>query len=320
MVGRINKGRLVSTIAGWLSISSFLLSFNACSKYESAILNLVPLDSCAVVVVDWAALRNDDDLRRLFKGEQFETVLQRIALDSSSLKTMAVFSAMNTQRKAGMLLRGSFDKQSQISALKARGWQEESLEGRKVYVNKDDYAAFPQSNTIFAGTRDAAVAVFRSLNNRQESFAASSSYKRISAGMTAQNIPVRAFLIIPQGTLDMANAALEATSLALSLFDLGGVGALLKQITIASGFGLSIGRASNQSYPIEMRILMRDETAAALVSGSLNLMKGLSKAAPNSRDDEALQALHSMSITRVREVLSVKMRISQAALSPPSGH
>ena len=60
--------------------------------------------------------------------------------------------------------------------------------------------------------------------------------KKINAGMTARNAPITAFLLIPQGTLDMADAALEATSLALSLFDLGGIGALLKQMNIASGF------------------------------------------------------------------------------------
>lgn len=316
---RMKNGRSITRFAGWVSISLFLSSFIACSRYESSIIDLVPSDSCAVVVVNWTAVQADADLARFFKGDQFAAVLQRLALDSSSLKSMVVFSAMNTRSKAGMLLRGSLDKQSQISALKARGWREESLEGRKVLVNGEDYAAFPQSNTLFAGTREAAVAVFQTLNNSRGSFGSSSSYKKISAGMTARNSPVRAFLVIPEGTLDVANAALEATSLALSLFDLGGVGALLKQINIASGFGLNIEPGSNQSYPVEMRILMRDEKAAAVVNGSLNLMKGLSTmASTNNRDAQALQALHSMSITRVREVLSIKMTVPQAALFPPS--
>jgi hypothetical protein len=137
--------------------------------------------------------------------------------------------------------------------------------------------------------------------------------------MTTRNNPVRAFLVIPEGTLDMANAALEATAVALSLFDLGGVGALLKQVNIASGFGLNIGAGSNQSYPVEMCVLMRDEKAAAIVSGSLNLMKGLSAmASTGNRDEQALQAIHSMTISRVREVLAIKMTVPQAALFPPN--
>jgi hypothetical protein len=282
-------------------------------------IDLVPFDSCAVVVVDWAAVRNDSDLKRLFNGDQFEAVLQRLALDSSSVGTLVIFSAMNTQAKAGMLLRGSFDKQKQISTLKTRGWREESVDGHKVYVNGNDYAAIPQSNILFAGTREAAAAVFRALNNSRESFGSSSSYKKISAGMTTRSNPVKAFLVIPDGTLDMADAALKATSVVLSLFDLGGIGALLKQINIASGFGLNIGHGSNQSYPVEMCVLMRDEKAAALVNGSLNLMKGLSTmASTNKRDEQALQALHSMTITRVREVLAIRMTVPQAALFPPN--
>jgi len=226
---------------------------------------------------------------------------------------------MNSRAKAGMLLRGSFDRQKQIASLKARGWRDESVDGHKVYVNGNDYAAIPQSDIFFAGTREAATAVFNTLNNTRESFSSSSSYKKISAGLTSKNEPIKAFLVIPQGSLDMADAALEATSVALSLFDLGGVGAVLKQMNIASGFGLSLGRGSNQMYPVEMCVLMRDEKAAALVSGSLNLLKGFSTAASNSNGDEqARQALHNMSITRVREVLSIRMTVPQAVLMPPS--
>src|SRR5437870_1561528 len=126
MVDRMKKAG-ARTVAGSLSISLVLLLLFACRGYESSIIDLVPLDSCAVVVVDWSAVRNDNDLKRLFKGDQFEAVLQRLALDSSSVKTLVVFSAMNTQAKAGMLVRGSFDKQKQISTLKTRGWREESV-------------------------------------------------------------------------------------------------------------------------------------------------------------------------------------------------
>jgi len=315
----MKMGKVVRTLVGALTTTLALVSFFACSRYDSSIIDLVPSDSCAVVLVDWSTLRNDHDLRRLFNGDQFEAVLQRLAVDSSSVKSVVVFSAVNTQVKAGMLLRGSFDRQKQIATLKTRGWREESVDGHKVYVSGNDYAAMPESNILFAGTREAAAAVFRALGNSRESFGSSSSYKKISDGMTSRNNPIKAFLVMPQGTLDMADAALEATSVAPSLFDLGAIGALLKQINVASGFGLTLGHGSNQMYPVEMCVLMRDEKAAALVSGSLNLMKGFSTMASTSnRDEQALEALRKMSITRVREVLAIKMTVPQAALFPPN--
>src|SRR6185437_2926738 len=135
----MKMGKVVRRLVGALSTALALVSFFACSRYESSAIDLVPSDSCAVVVVDWSTLRNDHDLKRLFNGDQFEAVLQRLAVDSSSVKSLVVFSAVNTQVKAGMLLRGSFDKQKQIATLKTRGWREESVDGHKVYVNGNDY-------------------------------------------------------------------------------------------------------------------------------------------------------------------------------------
>jgi hypothetical protein len=161
----MKMGKVVRTLVGALTTTLALVSFFACSRYDSSIIDLIPSDSCAVLLLDWSTLRNDHDLKRLFNGDRFEAVLQRLAVDSSSVKSLVVFSAVNTQVKAGMLLRGSFDRQERIATLKARGWREESVDGHKVYVNGNDYAAMPQSNILFVGTREAAAAVFRALGN-----------------------------------------------------------------------------------------------------------------------------------------------------------
>ena len=219
-----------------------------------------------------------------------------------------------------MLLHVPFNKQGQISALKKRGWREETAAGNQLLVKGNDYIAAPQVNTLFAGTRDGALAVFQALNDRRLSFSSSASYKKLLEGMTTRGNPVRAFLVIPEGTLDIADAALEATSFALSLFDLGGVGALLKQLNVASGFGLSLGRGADQMFPVEMCVLMRDEKAAAFISDSLNLLKSFSgAAATNMRDADAMQSLQDLSVSRRGEVLSLKLKVPKAALLRPNG-
>lgn len=181
-------------LLGALSTSLVLSSFLACSRQDSSVIDLVPSDSCAVLVVEWSTVRNDNDLKQLFKGEQFEVVLKHLGVDSSSVKTPVVFSAMNSRAKAGMLLRGSFDKQKQIASLKTRGWLDTSVAGHKVYVNGNDYAAMPQNNILFAGTREAATAVLNTLSNSRGSFSSSSSYKKINARLTTRNEPIKAFL------------------------------------------------------------------------------------------------------------------------------
>lgn len=306
-------------IGGLLCTALLLLSMCACSRRQSAVLDLVPADSCAVVIIDWSTVRNDNDLKRLFKGDRLELILQQLALKSAVVKTAVVFSGINTQATAGLLLHGSFNSKEEITALKARGWQEQRVDKQTVYTNGKDYVALPQTGTILAGSREAAAAVFRALADPRQRFSSSSPYKQIAAGLTTRTSPIRAFLVIPQGSLDMADAALAATSLALSLFNMGGVGSLLKEINIARGFGLDLGRGIDQTYPVEMCVLMRDEQGAAVVSGSLNLMKRLSAMAVNNhRDEQAFQALQNVSVTRVKEVLSIKMTVPQAVLVPPA--
>jgi hypothetical protein len=305
-------------IVAMMGVVLLLLIVSACNGNQSTLIDLVPADSCALVVIDWPTVRADSSLKQAFNGDQLEAILQELGIDSGAVKNIAIFSAIDSHSKAGMLLRVPFNKQGQISALKKRGWREETAAGNQLLVKGNDYIAAPQVNTLFAGTRDGALAVFQALNDRRLSFSSSASYKKLLEGMTTRSNPVRAFLVIPQGTLDMADAALEATSAALSLFELGGVGTLLKQINVASGFGLSFGRAADRMYPVEMCLLMRDEKAAALVSGSLNLLRGFSTVTSvNNRDEQALQTLHDMTITRAREVLAIRVNVPQGVLIPP---
>lgn len=267
---------------------------------------------------DWATLRSGGELRRLLKGDEFEALLRHLRIDSESVKTATVFSSLNSRTNSGLLLRGSFDRKAIVSDLKANGWHEESLEGHKVYVNTGEYVAMPASNTLFAGTREGAAGVFRAVEDSKESVTTSPVYKKISTAMTTKGRPVQAFLLIPQGTLDMAEAALSATSIALSLFNLGGVGELLKAANVARGFALTVETRKQETYPVELCVLLRDEDSATFVSGSLNAMKTISElASSNNRERENLRALRDMTIVRKHEVLAVKMEIPGTVLFPP---
>ena len=269
--------------------------------------------------VDWSSIRDDSELRRVIKGAQFDAVLRELRLDSKSVNTVAVFSALDGQTMSGLLLRGSFDSKQIAGELKDSGWQENSLEGHKVYVKATDYVAMPSTKTLYAGTRDGALAVFRAANDSKESIVAADAYKKINAAISKDRTPVKAFLLIPQGTLDMADAALTATSVALSLFNLGGIGQLLQAVNAATGFGFSLDRSTGELYPVELCVLMRDEQSAVFVNGSLNALKTISElAATDNRNREQLHAIRQMRIVRKQEVLAVKMEIPGAALFPPA--
>lgn len=269
--------------------------------------------------IDWSAIRKDNELRRIIRGDEFNALLRELTIDSESINTVAVFSALDSHQLSGLLLRGSFDSDEVAAKLKDSGWTRNSLEGHKVYVKAADYIAMPSPKTIFAGTREGALAVFRAAESPKESIIASDGYKKINAAISTNRTPVKAFLLIPQGTLDMADAALTATSIALSFFNLGGIGQLLETVNVARGFGFSLDQGTGDMYPVELCVLMRDEQSAVFVSGSLNALKTISElAATDIRDREQLRAIRQMSIVRKQEVLAVKMEIPGAALFPPS--
>ncbi len=269
--------------------------------------------------VDWSSLKDNSELRRVIKGDHFDAMLRDLGLDSESVKTMVVFSALDGQAMTGLLLRGSFDSKKIARELQSSGWKEDSLERNKVYVKAGEYVAMPSSKTLFAGTRDGALGVFRAADNSKESIVASEAYKKINTVISKNPAPVKALLLMPQGTLDMAEAALTATSFALSLFNLGGIGQLLETVNVARGFGFSLDQSTGEMYPVELCVLMRDEQSAVFISGSLNALKTISElAARNVRDREQLRAIRRMRIVRTEEVLAVKMEIPGAALFPPS--
>jgi hypothetical protein len=311
----VKKFGSIKSFAKSLGIALTLVAFFSCSGRESSLLRLVPIESCAVMLVDWPFVRNEQGLKRLINGNEFEALVMRLGVESQSVKSLVVFSAMNSETNAGLLLRGSFDRRRVGAGLKELGWLEDSVEGHRVYVKANDYVALPETNTVFAGTREAASSVFRALESSRESIVSSPSYRKLNETTSANTNPIRAFLVIPQGTLDMADASLTATSLGLSLFNLGGIGELLKAVNVASGFAFTLSRGTNQVYPVELCVLMRDEKAAVFISGSLNAMKTASAMA-SGNNQESLRALQNMTITRRKEVLAIKVAMPETALFP----
>ena len=93
-----------------LGIAAVLMMVCSCSVSEPSVMRLVPVESCAILAVDWVSVKRDRDLRQLIKADQFETLLERLQIEGESVETLTVFSAINSQTMSGFLLRGSFDQ------------------------------------------------------------------------------------------------------------------------------------------------------------------------------------------------------------------
>jgi len=65
--------------------------------------------------------------------------------------------------------------------------------------------------------------------------------------------------------------------------------------------------------------MMKDEESARFLSGSLNLLKGVSGLLPKEEmsqsDQEAIRAFQSMVISREKDVLSIKLMMEEKDLT-----
>src|SRR5687768_17271654 len=116
-----------------VTITLVLLIVSCCTTRESSLFRLVPVESCAIMSIDLSSMKDDSELRRVIKGDHFGALLRELGLESESVKTLVVFSALDGHATSGLLLRGSFDSKKIARELKKNGWTENSLEGHKVY-------------------------------------------------------------------------------------------------------------------------------------------------------------------------------------------
>lgn len=302
----------------------FIVLFSvACgaSSGRRALVKMVPASSFVVLSVNWKMVSRDNDLKRMVKGTDAERIFEQLNIASDSVKELAIFSdAGNSPNVSqGMLLRGSFKNDEVVAGLKTRGWLEQHDQERKILSNPADGTCLIalKRNVLVVGTRSGVEGAANAEQSSGASFAANSTYKKLSPHIDDEKYPIAMMLAIPQTAQDAAATALDVSSAVMDLVGVGPLGELLNKIGYARGLGCVISRKGD-AFPVQVIAIMRDEAAATFVSGALNLMKGLTKIVPERNlsplDQEALKSLHSLLISREREVISIKMTMARKDL------
>lgn len=287
-----------------------------CSRRgEPALLAYVPADSVAVVSVNWSDIRSDSDLRSVVGGDELVRQMHRLGVEGESVKALALFTSLGS--KPALVLRGKFERRDVTAHLKSNGWSETSADGVKLFVNGSDFASIPADGLIIAGDREGVVNALDAGKRSGKSIGSTASFKTIKDGMSSQAAPITVFLIAPEGTLEAADAALSATAGVVSFFGYGEIGAILRHINIAAGTGFSIATGSDKnSYAVNFCVLMRDEQAAAIAAGALEVMKGLSNFVGKPEDRENLK---NFEVTQKKKLLTLQMQMPREMLIPHSG-
>jgi hypothetical protein len=274
-----------------------------------------------VLAVNWKTVRKDPDLKRISKGADVETVFAQLGVGGETVFEFAVFGEPGSSANAsnGLIAKGSFDSAEIVKKLKERGWTEQDFEGRRIYVNPgdDSWLTTFDKNLFVMGTESGVKDAIGARAKSENRFTSHPAYKTLSPSFEGKQYPILMMVALPQASQDMANAAVQLTSTAMDLAGVGPLGELLNKIGYAQGLGCAISK-KDDSLPVAVSAVMKDEESAKFVSGALNLLKNLggmvNKNYASKMDPHAARAIQSMSIERNREVVSVKMTMSRSEM------
>lgn len=301
---------------------SFMICLSACirSGDPRTLLSYVPSSSFAVLAVKWQSVMKDQDLKKIAKGADIEKLFADLGVTSEEVTEFVVFGDLQSSTgSTGLIAKGNFDSKNLVNSLKKRGWEEQDLEGKRIYVNPRDGSCLTtfDANLFMFGTQSGVKAVFIARAKPELRFTSNPAYKTLSARFDGKQYPILMMAAFPQASQDMANAALQISSTVMDLAGVGPLGELLNKIGYAKGLSCGISR-NNESFPVEVSAIMKDEESAKFVSGALNLLKSLAALAPQNqgsqRDMEAARAIQNMSIDRSREILSIRMTMARRDL------
>ncbi|HEX8457767.1 MAG TPA: hypothetical protein VF656_10760 [Pyrinomonadaceae bacterium] len=320
MIGRSPLRGTRSVYAALVScgLIVMLLSAPGCTSggRSRPLFKVVPAGSLMAVSLNWRAVGKDSELKRLLKTDSLEPVFEELGITSAQVSDVSVFSdaqlAGSMAGSNGIILRGTFDARAVRTRLSGQGWGEESYEGQKLWThgtNSGQLCAVLKSGLVVCGTRGGVKGVIDTERGESESFADSPANKRMIARLRKNDFPIVMIAVYPQETQDMAEVALQSSSALLDFARFGGLGSLLEKIGYVRGFGCAVSREGG-TLPLEMLALMKDEQAASLVSGSLNIVQKLTHALPQHKLSQSeandLRQIQNIAVTREQDLLSIK--------------
>ncbi|MCA1635386.1 MAG: hypothetical protein LC802_17285 [Acidobacteria bacterium] len=166
------------------------------------------------------------------------------------------------------------------------------------------------------GTRAGIEAVIDTEQSPAKSILTDPRFRKLLAQSAATRHPVSLMMTLPQAAQDAGDVAVKAASFLLDLTSFAPLGKLLDKVGLARGVGFSMTH-DGDSFPVSFVALMKDESAAGLISGAFSLLKGATSWLPAARnetesDRQMRQAFQNMTVTRASDVVSIRINIPDA--------
>src|SRR6185295_3877450 len=130
----------------------------------------------------------------------------------------------------------------------------------------------------------------------------------------ASRQPISFMMGLPLEYQALADVGVQVVSNLLSLSGVGSLGYVIEKIGFPHTIGFSIERKGAR-FPVQLLAQMKDETAAALISGSLTLMQSLSSNLTSAQMSAAdREMLKSLEVTRNDALLSIRLVLREQDL------
>jgi hypothetical protein len=302
-----------------LALSLLAIGCWSCSTSRTAApMELLPADTVIAVSANWQEIGKDSHLQRLANTQVVNKLLQSYGVDPLTVTKLVLFSKrLNAgDGDIGMILSGSYNQQRLIEKARSQNFTRQTYQGREFYCDeaRDRTLCVLRGGLVSLGARELVEETLAVTQTPAKALLRQSPMRRIVKASRERSLPLEVFVFMPQEIEDMTNVALHMSSFLLDLAGIGVIGKLLNTIGFVRALNCSLVRRGKR-FAVELNAVLKDERAASLISGSLNLLKTTSRLMPrqqmNETDQATMERFDDLNVTRNEEVLIVSMTISE---------
>lgn len=311
------------TVKRLLSIFVFVTSLSmglteALGQRQRNPISLVPPTAVAVVKLNWKVVQQDERFRAMLNADQLDRLLEQLKISGRDISEVVVFSGIDSSLSGvmGGIFRGSYSIPVVTAQLRSQNLTEQIYKRRTVYLNRTDksYLTILRSGMLVVGSQKGVEGVIDVEDNPRTGLVLRRPFTSLLAKFVTSRQPISFMMGLPLEYRVLADVGAKVVSNLLSLSGVGSLGYVIEKIGFPDVIGFSIGRKGG-TFPVQLLAQMKDDTSAALISGSLNLMQSLSSNLTSDQMSAAdREMLKSLEVTRDDALLSIKLVLRERDL------
>ena len=313
----LSAKRLLSMCIVALGLSSSLS--NVAGQKQVSAVAWVPPTAVAIVNLNWTVAQQDERFRAMLNADQLDRALEQLKINGKDISEVVLFSGINTSLSSGVvagIFRGSYSIPIVAAQLRSQNLSEQIYKKRTIYFNPADKSCSTilRSGILVVGSKKGVEGVIDVEDNPRTGLVLRRPFTSLLAKFVNSRQPISFVMGLPLEYRALADVGLKVVSNLLSLSGVGSLGYVIEKIGFPDVIGFSIER-KGAAFPVQLLAQMKDDTSAALISGSLSLMQSLGSNLTSDQMSAAdREMLKSLEVVRDDALLSIKLVLREQDL------